>query len=138
MRVIPAGPDFRIDPAAVREAIRRDRETGLRPFLLGVNAGSTNTGAIDPLPELADLCAEEGLWFHVDGAYGGLFCMTERGKKALRGMERADPLVLDPHKTLFLPYGTGALLVKGLQRGQRVRWPRNSLHLLVLRGLFRG
>ena len=91
------------------ERIRRqdfDRSCSVR------TQDTTNTGAVDPLPELADLAQEENLWFHVDGAYGGLFSMTERGKKTLTGIERADSLVLDPHKTLFLPYGTGALLVK--------------------------
>jgi aromatic-L-amino-acid decarboxylase len=76
------------------------------------SAGTANTGAVDDLPELARLCAREQLWFHVDAAYGGFFCLTARGKKALAGMERADSITMDPHKGLFLPYGTGALLVR--------------------------
>jgi aromatic-L-amino-acid decarboxylase len=76
------------------------------------NAGSVNTGAIDPLGPLADLCARHRLWLHVDAAYGGFFLLTERGRRALAGIERADSIVLDPHKSLFLPYGTGALLVR--------------------------
>jgi len=112
LRVLPADENFRLQPDTIREEMEKDRASGLRPFLIGVNAGSTNTGAVDPLPELADLAEAEDLWLHVDGAYGGLFCMTERGKHAMRGIERADSVVLDPHKTLFLPYGTGALIVK--------------------------
>src|SRR5206468_7690941 len=81
-------------------------------------AGTTNTGAVDPLPELADLAAREGLWLHVDAAYGGFFLLTDAGKRALRGIERADSIVLDPHKGLFLPYGTGAVLVRD---GQALR-----------------
>jgi aromatic-L-amino-acid decarboxylase len=84
----------------------------MQPFMVVGSAGTTNTGAVDPLEELAVLAREEGLWFHVDGAYGGLFMMTERGRDVLRGIEQADSIVLDPHKTLFLPYGTGALLVR--------------------------
>jgi aromatic-L-amino-acid decarboxylase len=76
------------------------------------NAGTTNTGAVDPLPELADLARRHGLWLHVDAAYGGFFLLTEEGKRVMRGIEQADSIVLDPHKGLFLPYGTGALLVK--------------------------
>jgi aromatic-L-amino-acid decarboxylase len=97
---------------ALREAVRRDRDAGLRPFLVNANAGTTNTGAVDPLDQLADLAREEGLWLHVDAAYGGFFALTERGRRALAGLERADSVVLDPHKGLFLPYGTGALLVR--------------------------
>jgi aromatic-L-amino-acid decarboxylase len=80
--------------------------------MIAASAGTTNTGAIDPLPELAALAREENLWLHVDAAYGGFFCLTKRGKQKLKGLELADSVVLDPHKSLFLPYGTGALLVR--------------------------
>jgi aromatic-L-amino-acid decarboxylase len=76
------------------------------------NAGTTNTGAVDPLDALAEVAVQHQLWFHVDAAYGGFFMLTEEGRRVLRGLERADSLVLDPHKGLFLPYGTGALLVR--------------------------
>lgn len=82
------------------------------PFMLVVNAGTTNTGAVDDLARAADLVAELGLWMHVDGAYGGFFAMTEEGRQVLNGIERADSITLDPHKGLALPYGTGCLLVK--------------------------
>lgn len=112
LRVIQSNDKFQLDPAAIRAAIETDKAAGLRPFLLVGSAGTTNTGAIDPLPELAAIAATERLWFHVDGAYGGFFNMTDRGCQALQGIELADSVVLDPHKTLFLPYGTGALLVR--------------------------
>jgi aromatic-L-amino-acid/L-tryptophan decarboxylase len=112
LRVLPAGTDFHLSPASVEAAIAEDRAQGRRPFLLVASAGTTNTGAVDPLPELAAVAARHGLWFHVDGAYGGFFCLTERGRRRLAGIELADSVVLDPHKGLFLPYGTGALLVR--------------------------
>lgn len=111
-RPLPVDSQYRLDPEALRQEIRADRKRGLTPFLVAGSAGTTNTGAIDPLTELADIASEENLWFHVDGAYGGFFAMTARGRARLAGLERADSVVLDPHKTLFLPYGTGALLVR--------------------------
>lgn len=119
LRIIEADDHYRLDLARVRQAIAADRSQGLRPFLLVGSAGTTNTGAIDPLPDCAQLAQSEGLWFHVDAAYGGFFCLTERGRQALRGIELADSVVLDPHKTLFLPYGTGALLVRDRETLQR-------------------
>jgi aromatic-L-amino-acid decarboxylase len=112
VRVLPSDADYRLDPARVRDAIRADRAKGMQPAILVASAGTTNSGAIDPLPELGALAREESLWLHVDAAYGGFFRLTDRGKQALAGIELADSLVLDPHKTLFLPYGTGALLVR--------------------------
>ena len=93
-------------------AVAADRARGAKPFLVIGNAGSVNTGAVDDLSALADLAREEGLWFHVDGAYGGFFLLTERGRKTMAGAERSDSITLDPHKSLFLPYGTGSLLVR--------------------------
>jgi len=124
VRVLPSDDRFRLDVDALKTAIREDRAAGRRPFLVVGSAGTTNSGAIDPLPELADVAAAEDLWFHVDGAYGGFFAMTERGREALVGMERADSVVLDPHKSLFLPYGVGCLLVRdggALHRTHTVR-----------------
>jgi aromatic-L-amino-acid decarboxylase len=112
VRKLPTDERFRIRPEALTAQIAADRESGFTPFLVVGNAGTTNTGAVDPLPELADLAARHGLWFHVDAAYGGFFLLTTEGKETLRGIERADSVVLDLHKGLFLPYGTGALLVK--------------------------
>ena len=112
VREIPTDGDFRVRLDALDRAIAADRAAGLSPFLLVGNAGTTNTGAVDDLPALADLAARERLWFHVDAAYGGFFLLTERGRRILSGIERSDSIVLDPHKGLFLPYGTGALLVR--------------------------
>lgn len=112
VRRIPSDAAFRLRLDLLAAAIEHDRRAGRLPFLVVANAGSTNTGAIDPLPALADLCAREGLWLHADAAYGGFFLLTERGRRRLAGIERADSIVLDPHKSLFLPYGTGALLVR--------------------------
>jgi aromatic-L-amino-acid decarboxylase len=112
VRSVPTDERFRIRLDLLEKTIEDDRRNGLIPFFLVANAGTTNSGAVDALPELADLAAREGLWFHVDGAYGGFFRLTERGRRTLAGMERADSVVLDPHKSLFLPYGTGALLVR--------------------------
>nr|MBC8329640.1 aminotransferase class I/II-fold pyridoxal phosphate-dependent enzyme [Planctomycetota bacterium] len=112
VRMVPSDRSFRIDLAALERAIAEDRAAKLTPFLLVASGGTTNSGAVDPLPELADLAARESLWLHVDAAYGGFFCLTERGRAALRGIGRADSLSLDPHKGMFLPYGTGSLLVR--------------------------
>ncbi|MDX1997045.1 MAG: aminotransferase class V-fold PLP-dependent enzyme [Thermoanaerobaculia bacterium] len=112
IRSIPSDRHFRLDLAALETAIRQDRAAGATPFLVVGNAGTTNTGAVDPLPAIAEIAAREGLWFHIDAAYGGFYRLTERGRAVLAGIERADSVVLDPHKGLFLPYGTGALLVR--------------------------
>ena len=112
VRTVPVDHRLRMDPAALQSTVRHDREAGLRPFCVVATAGTTNTGAIDPLVEIADVAAAEDLWFHVDAAYGGFFILTDRGRSRLAGIERADSLVLDPHKTLFLPFGTGAVLVR--------------------------
>jgi aromatic-L-amino-acid/L-tryptophan decarboxylase len=112
VRSVPADSMFRIRLDLLEQAVARDRATGRLPFLVVGNAGTTNTGAVDDLEGLADFCAREGLWLHVDAAYGGFFLLTERGRKVLKGIERSDSVVLDPHKGLFLPYGTGSLLVR--------------------------
>jgi aromatic-L-amino-acid decarboxylase len=112
VRAVPVDDRFRLRPDALLARLAEDRAAGLRPFLIVASAGTTNTGAVDPLADLADIAAREGLWLHVDGAYGGFFVLTERGRRALAGIERADSITLDPHKGMFLPYGTGCLLAK--------------------------
>jgi len=112
VRVLRSDERFRLPVAAVAAAVADDRAAGRVPFAVVANAGTTNTGAVDPLPELADLCAEERLWFHVDGAYGAAAVLTEGGRATLAGMGRADSLVIDPHKWLFQPYEVGAVLVR--------------------------
>ena len=112
VRSIPVDDAFRMDVRALEETIRGDREAGLLPFLVVSSAGTTNTGAVDPLEAIADLCATEGLWHHCDGAYGAFFYLDPTLRGTLTGLPRADSLTLDPHKGMFLPYGTGALLVR--------------------------
>jgi len=112
VRIVPSDERFRVRADLLEEAMRADAAQGLTPFCVVGHGGTTNTGAVDDLSQLADLAARHGAWFHVDAAYGGFFAMTERGRAALRGIERADSVALDPHKSLFLPYGTGALVVR--------------------------
>jgi len=112
LRVVAVDERLRMRPDALAEQVRADRERGLQPFLLVSAAGTTNTGAIDPLPALAELCEREGLWHHVDAAYGGGFVLCSEGRRRLAGIERADSITFDPHKGMFLPYGTGCLLVR--------------------------
>ena len=112
VRSIPVDAAFRMRPDALVDAIAADRKLGLRPFLVASSAGTTNTGAVDPLDAIADIAAREGIWHHVDGAYGAFFHMVPALRPLLAGLSRADSLTLDPHKGMFLPYGTGALLVR--------------------------
>ena len=111
-RLIDVDNNYRIIPDVIEDHLKKDLEKGMKPFLLIGNAGTTNTGTVDPLPELADLAERYGLWYHIDAAYGGFFNLCAEGKKILSGIERSDSIVLDPHKGLFVPYGTGSLLVK--------------------------
>ncbi|TAN07287.1 MAG: aminotransferase class V-fold PLP-dependent enzyme [Rhodanobacteraceae bacterium] len=112
VRVIDVDQAFRMRVDALGRAIAADRAAGLTPFMVFSTAGTTNTGAVDPIEAIADLAAHAGIWHHVDGAYGGFFHMVPALRPLLRGLPRADSLTLDPHKGLFLPYGTGALLVR--------------------------
>ena len=113
-RVRPIASDdrYRLRLDALADALAADRHAGLTPFAVVSSAGTTNTGAVDPLEGIADLCAREGLWHHVDGAYGAFFHLCGELRGVLEGLSRADSLTLDPHKGMFLPYGTGALLVR--------------------------
>ena len=123
IRVVPSDDLQRISLDRLREMVAADRRAGFEPFLVVGSAGTVNTGAVDDISGLADLAEEQGLWLHVDGAYGGFFVLTERGRSRLRGLSRADSITLDPHKGLFLPYGTGCLLVRdgaALKRAQHV------------------
>jgi glutamate/tyrosine decarboxylase-like PLP-dependent enzyme len=112
VRAVETDTDYRMNTSALREAIAADRAAGLIPFLVVASAGTTNTGAIDPLGEIADVCQRERLWMHVDAAFGGFSALTPAGAKALRGIERADTVTLDPHKWLFVPFECGCLLAR--------------------------
>ncbi len=112
VRAIPSDSRFRIRVDLLEHRILEDREAERLPFLIVGNAGTTNTGAVDDLPALAEIARRGRLWFHVDAAYGGCFLLTGHGRTVMKGIEQADSITLDPHKGLFLPYGTGSLLVK--------------------------
>ncbi len=112
LRHVPVTDRYRMDMEALREMIRNDRAQGLQPFLLVGSAGTTDAGALDPLDELAEIARAEDLWYHVDAAYGGMFLLIDEMRPRFRGMEAADSIVIDPHKGMFLPYGTGAVLVR--------------------------
>jgi glutamate/tyrosine decarboxylase-like PLP-dependent enzyme len=111
-RQIETDARHRMSAAALEEALEADVEAGITPWLVVASGGTVDTGAVDPLPEIAELCRRYGAWFHVDGAYGGLFALCDEGRELLRGIDQADSVALDPHKTLFLPYGTGAALIR--------------------------
>jgi aromatic-L-amino-acid decarboxylase len=112
LRSLASDDRQRLPVEAVRRAIEDDRAAGLEPFVVVATAGTTSTGAVDPLPELADVSVAESLWFHVDGAYGAFGVLAETGRRALGGIDRADSVTLDPHKWLFQPYELGAVLVR--------------------------
>lgn len=116
VRSIPSDDDYRMRVDALRQTIAADRERGMLPFAVVASAGTTNTGAVDPLDEIAGICAEESLWLHVDAAYAGFAALTESGAAALRGIERADSVTLDPHKWLFVPFECGCLLARDPRR----------------------
>lgn len=110
--VVPADASFRMDPEALAAALASARGRGLTPIAVCANAGTTSTGAVDPLPAIADVCAREKTWLHVDAAYGGFAVLTPEGRRLLAGIERADSISLDAHKWLFQPFEAGCLLVR--------------------------
>ncbi len=119
VRVLPTDDHWRLAPGTVAAAIRADRQAGLAPFAVCASGGSTNTGAVDPLGELADVCAGAGVWLHVDAAYGGFAALTPKGRAALAGIDRADSVTLDPHKWLFQPMECGSVLIRDGARLER-------------------
>jgi aromatic-L-amino-acid decarboxylase len=119
VRVLPTDDRWRLSPGTVAAAVRADRGAGRVPFALSASAGSTNTGAVDPLGKLADVCATEGLWLHVDAAYGGFAALTAKGRAALAGIDRADSVALDPHKWLYQPMECGCVLIRDGARLER-------------------
>lgn len=112
VRTVAMDNAFRMDPLDLATQIDQDRSIGLNPFLVVASAGTTDTGAVDPIRDIADITRAAGLWLHVDAAYGGFFALCPEAPADIRELHRADSVVLDPHKGLFLPYGSGALLVK--------------------------
>lgn len=116
VHLVPMDDGARMRADALAQAIEEDRARGLRPWLVVATAGSTDTGAVDPLDAIADVAERARCWYHVDAAYGGFFLLTAHGRAALAGIERSDSVVLDPHKGLFLPYGSGIVLARDARR----------------------
>lgn len=112
IRYVPLDDHYRMNAGDLERMIVLDKTNRLMPFLVVASAGTTDTGAIDPLEEIGAVAKKHELWYHIDGAYGGFFMLTASGKEKLKGIEQSDTLVIDPHKTLFLPYGTGVLLAR--------------------------
>ena len=114
IRHINIDSELRIDVKKLEVQITDDLKNGLNPFLVIANAGSTDAGMIDPLLEIGKIAMKHSLWFHVDAAYGGFYLLTNRGRKKLNGISSADSIIMDPHKSLFLPYGSGIVLIKDI------------------------
>ncbi len=112
LRHIELDSSYRMKADALKQQIRQDEKDGLWPFIIVASAGTTNVGAVDPLDDIADIAQHHNIWMHVDAAYGGFFLLCEEGRKSIKNIHRADSVIMDPHKGLFLPYGTGAVLVK--------------------------
>jgi aromatic-L-amino-acid decarboxylase len=112
VRVIETGADYCMRADMLRARVAADIDAGLVPFMVAASAGTTNTGSVDPLGEIADICADTRLWMHVDAAYGAFAALTPTGASQLSGIERADSVTLDPHKWLFVPFECGCLLVR--------------------------
>jgi glutamate/tyrosine decarboxylase-like PLP-dependent enzyme len=115
VRLIPVDSALRMRMDALRTAVAEDRAAGRRPIAIVATAGTVSTGAIDPLNDIADICAEHELWMHVDGAYGGVAALTAPLRARFRGIERADSIALDPHKWLYTPLTGGALIVRDMR-----------------------
>jgi aromatic-L-amino-acid decarboxylase len=111
-RIIPMDQQFRMNAESLAMTIEKDKQAGLNPWLIVASAGTTDTGSVDPLSSIADISRYHDLWFHVDAAYGGFFMLCEWGRKTLDGIQQSDSIVIDPHKGLFLPYGSGAILTR--------------------------
>jgi len=116
IRFVPIDDRFRMRPDALEEMVQADKAAGLTPFLVVASVGTTDTGAVDPAEAIADVAEANDLWFHLDAAYGGFFILCEEGRRLLPGLERSDSIVMDPHKSLFLPYGSGLVIVKDGQK----------------------
>ena len=117
--IIPLDHSLRMEIDHLKDQITQDRAEGLIPFFINGSLGTTNTGTVDPIDVLADIAEENKIWFHVDAAYGGFFKLVPSLSDKFKGIERADSITLDPHKGLFLPFGTGAILVKDVAMMQK-------------------
>ena len=116
LRYIPLDEGLRISTTHLEQAIIDDKKNGLTPFFINASFGTTNTGAIDPIDSIATIAEKHNVWLHVDAAYGGFFKLVPEMDEKFKGIEKADSITLDPHKTLFLPFGTGAILIKNKEK----------------------
>lgn len=116
VRTIPMDDRYRMQADKLAKQVQDDKEEGLMPLTIFASAGTTDLGAVDPLDDIAKIANQHDIWFHVDAAYGGFFLLTDHGKEVMTGIEKSDSVTIDPHKGLFLPYGSGALLVKDGQK----------------------
>jgi len=123
LRLLPSDEEFRLVPSRLAAEVSRDRAAGQRPFCVVANVGTTNTGAVDPLAELAVYCREQDLWLHADGAYGAAAALCPQALDVLRGLGGVDSLTIDPHKWLFQPYEMGCVLVRDME------WLRDAYHV---------
>jgi aromatic-L-amino-acid decarboxylase len=124
IRNIPLDDRFRMDAEALQQQVEADVKNGLKPFLVVGSAGTTDTGAMDPLDKIADIAEKYNLWFHVDAAYGGFFILVDSLKDMFNGIERSDSVAIDPHKGMFLAYGLGAVLIKDVEAQFRTHYYR--------------
>src|SRR5437773_5287425 len=120
VRRVPTDPDFRMDVNALRETIARDVRHNCKPLAVIATVGTTSSASVDPVPEIAKICREQKMWLHIDGAYGGAFAMVPEYKWASKGWEMADSIVINPHKTLFVPLDFSVLYVRDAERLRRV------------------
>ena len=118
-RLVPMDKRYRMDVEALEQMIKKDQQQGLTPWLVVASAGTTDTGSVDPIKEIATVTERNDVWFHLDAAYGGFFLLCEEGRDRMGGVELADSIVMDPHKGLGLPYGTGAVLIRNGQQLSR-------------------
>jgi len=118
LRRVPTDADYRMRPDSLRQMVSADRHSGARPIAVVATAGTTNTGSVDDLQAIADVCAESGLWLHVDGAFGALLALAPSLRARLAGIERADSLAFDVHKWLHVPYDAGIVLFRSSQAHQ--------------------
>ena len=112
IRQVPLDDHYKIKPAQLQDLIEQDIESGLKPWLIVASAGTTDTGVIDPLQEIGAVAQKYHCWYHIDGAYGGFFLLSDEVRDQFRGIELSDSVVMDPHKSMFIPYGLGAVVIR--------------------------
>ena len=138
LRRVPVGPSMQMDTAALEAMVAEDRAAGRKPFCVIGSAGTVNSGAIDPLPRLAEFCRREGIWFHVDGAFGALCVLNEQLRPLVRGIEQADSIAFDFHKWMYVQYDAGCVLVKSGELHRRAYSLRPAYLASAERGLAGG